>query len=146
MTLPSECPNIASPAQVGLRADALEQLKSYTQERLSSEIPGAIITDRFWQWFKELNRTVQNFLVKKAQFCACQGWRARKQSPYAPLEGIKNNLTELRIWPVGKTLRIYIKQESPARLILLGGSDKDSQDITIQNADEYYAAFCSKTE
>ncbi|MBQ9405260.1 MAG: hypothetical protein IJU37_00805 [Desulfovibrio sp.] len=142
--LPPECPNIATPAQVEMRADELEQLHPYTKDRLRSKIPGTVITDRFWQWFDELNRTVQECFVKKAQFCASQGWHARKQSPYAPLQGTHNNLTELRVWPVGKTLRIYIKQESPNRLILLGGSDKDGQDIAVQAADKYYDAYSAE--
>lgn len=142
--LPNHCDNFSAIEHVSDYISEFESLTPITKEKFGSILPSAITTDKFWSWFEKLEKGVQEFLTEKACFCAAQGWIARRRSPFQSLVGTKNSLTEIRAWPLGKTLRIYTKKESDSRVIFLAGSDKDGQDEMIASADEYYSTHKEK--
>lgn len=135
------CDNFSEKSHVSTYVSEIEVLAPITRERFNSNVPCSIITDKFWSWFEALEREVQDFLISKARFCARQGWTARRRSPFQSLVGTRNGLAEIRAWPPGKTLRIYVKKESNDRVLFLAGSDKDGQDEMIAAADEYYGTY-----
>lgn len=137
-SLPSICANFSEIAHVEMYCATLEAQLPLTKEKIQNLLPSVVLSERFWNWFETLQHEIQVFIVAKAQFCASGQWITRKDSPFVSLQGTKNTLSELRCWPVGKTLRIYVKRESSKRVIFLGGSDKDGQDESIAQADAYY--------
>ena len=134
------CDNFSTIEHVDTYYETLQNQLPITQELFENLLPNVFITPPFWDWFCKLDKNVQYFLVEKAQFCASGGWLTRESYPYKTLQNTKNSLTELRAWPVGKTLRIYIKKKSNQEIIFLGGSDKSTQNDALHMADDY----CSK--
>lgn len=138
--------NISKPDDISIILGYFPQEEpAITQEYWGENLPTTIPLDTFWSWFNSLDESVRKSLFKVACTVQKKNWLARKWSSFQKLRD--NELCEIRCWPDGgATVRVYVKVESPEKIVLLNGSGKKDQDDEIERAIRLYTAYKSESK
>lgn len=134
--------NVSDPEHLKRLTPLLQGTEQITREYWMSKLPTTCPQKTFWDWFDDLDDSVQKTLFRVACKIQEKRWAARTDSSFQRLAGRDNELCEIRCWPRGSaTIRTYVKVESENCVIFLNGSKKDDQNREIERARRLYQTY-----